>query len=205
MDRLVTGDETWVCHTTPETKRDSMTWKHPSSPTPRKFKVQQSSKKVMATGFWDAQGVLLVDFLPRGETVNAIRYCQTLDRLREAIRRKRSGRLRQGVLLQHDNATPHTAKLTQDLLQRYKWEVLPHPPHSPDLAPSDYHLFGPLKRHLAGQRFTKDDDLIENVTNWLYSLDENFLRDGIYSLVHRWQKCCNLHGDLSRKVDICRE
>ena len=141
----------------------------------------------MATVFWDAQGVLLVDFLPRGETVNAIRYCQTLDRLREAIRRKRPGRLRQGVLLQHDNATPHTAKLTQDWLQRYKWEVLPHPPHSPDLAPSDYHLFGPLKIHLARQRFTKDDDLIENVTNWLYSLDENFLRDGIYSLVHRWQ------------------
>ena len=153
----------------------------------------------MATVFLDAQGVLLVDFLPRGETVNAIRYCQTLDRLREAIRRKRPGRLRQGVLLQHDNATPHTAKLTQDWLQRYKWEVLPHPPHSPDLAPSDYHLFGPLKRHLAGQRFTKDDDLIENVTNWLYSLDENFLRDGIYSLVHRWQKCCNLHCDYVEK------
>ena len=101
---------------------------------------------------------------PGGEIVNTVRYCQTLDRLREAIRRKRPGRLRQGVILQHDNATPHTAKLTQDWLQRYHWEVLPHPPHSPDLASSDYHLFGPLKRHLVGQRFIDDDDLTENVT-----------------------------------------
>ena len=94
--------------------------------------------------FGDVKGVLLVDFLPSGETVNANRYCQTLDKLREALRRKRPGRLSKGVILQHDNATPHTAKRTQDWLKRYNWETLPHPPHSPDLAPSDFHLFGPF-------------------------------------------------------------
>ena len=199
LDNLITADETWVHHTTPETKRDSMTWKHPSSPTPKKFKVAHSAKKVMATVFWDVKGVLLVDFLPSGETVNANRYCQTLDKLREAIRRKRPGRLSKGVILQHDNATPHTAKRTQDWLKRYNWETLPHPPHSPDLAPSDFHLFGPLKRHLAGQRFEDDDDLIEEVTSWLRSLDKKFLRDGIYSLVQRWKKCLDLHGDYVEK------
>ena len=136
---------------------------------------------------------------PSGETVNANRYCQTLDKLREAIRRKRPGRLSKGVILQHDNAAPHTAKRTQDWLKRYNWETLPHPPHSPDLAPSDIHLFGPLKRHLAGQRFEDDDDLIEEVTSWLRSLDKKFLRDGIYSLVQRWKKCLDLHGDYVEK------
>ncbi|GFS03522.1 histone-lysine N-methyltransferase SETMAR [Elysia marginata] len=68
---------------------------------------------------------------------------------REAIRRKRSGQLTNGVILQHDNATPHTARVTQGWLEKYGWEILPHPSHSPDLAPSDYHLFGPLKRELA--------------------------------------------------------
>ena len=125
--------------------------------------------------------------------------CQTLDKLREALRRKRPGRLSKGVILQHDNATPHTAKRTQDWLKRYNWETLPHPPHSPDLAPSDFHLFGPLKRHLAGQRFEDDDDLIEEVTSWLRSLDEKFLRDGIYSRVQRWKKCLDLHGDYVEK------
>ncbi|GFO12747.1 histone-lysine N-methyltransferase SETMAR [Plakobranchus ocellatus] len=49
----------------------------------------------------------------------ASRYCSTLDRLKEAIRRKRPGLLRRGVVLQHDNATPHSANLTQQWLQRY--------------------------------------------------------------------------------------
>ncbi|GFN98453.1 pcna-interacting partner-like, partial [Plakobranchus ocellatus] len=66
----------------------------------------------------------------------ASRYCSTLDCLKEAIRRKRPGLLRRGVVLQHDNATPHSANLTQQWLQRYGWEILPHPAHSPDLAPA---------------------------------------------------------------------
>ncbi|GFO19770.1 histone-lysine N-methyltransferase SETMAR [Plakobranchus ocellatus] len=114
----------------------------------------------MATVFWDAKGVILLDILPQGQCINAARYCSTLDRLKEAIRRKRPGLLRRGVVLQHDNATPHSANLTQQWLQCYGWEILPHPAHSPDLAPSDFHLFGPLKRHLGGMAFETEDDLI---------------------------------------------
>ena len=62
LEDVITGDETWVHHATPETKLDSMVWKHPSSPVPKKFKVLQSAKKVMATIFWDSHGVLLADF-----------------------------------------------------------------------------------------------------------------------------------------------
>jgi hypothetical protein len=51
----------------------------------------------------------------------------------------------------HDSARPHTANRRRDLLRRYNWEVLDHPPYSPDLAPSDFHLFGPLKKHLGGR------------------------------------------------------
>jgi hypothetical protein len=40
-----------------------------------------------------------------------------------------------------------------DTIQNLKWNVLPHPPYSPDLAPSDYHLFGPPKEHLGGKGF----------------------------------------------------
>ncbi|GFN77395.1 histone-lysine N-methyltransferase SETMAR [Plakobranchus ocellatus] len=96
----------------------------------------------------DAKGVILLDILPQGQCINAAQYCSTLDRLKEVIRRKRPGLLRRGVVLQQDDATPHSANLTQQWLQRYSWEILPHPAHSPDLAPSDFHLFGPLKRHL---------------------------------------------------------
>ncbi|GFO14300.1 LReO_3 protein [Plakobranchus ocellatus] len=111
-----------------------------------------------------------------GQCINAARYCSTLDRLKEAIRRKRPGLLRRGVVLQHDNATPHSANLTQQWLQRYGWEILPHPAHSPDLAPSDFHLFGPLKCHLGGMAFETEDDLISELRNWFDNLDVDFFR-----------------------------
>ncbi|GFO34491.1 histone-lysine N-methyltransferase SETMAR [Plakobranchus ocellatus] len=129
----------------------------------------------------------------------ASRYCSTLDRLKEAIRRKRPGLLRRGVVLQHDNATPHSANLTQQWLQRYGWEILLHPAHSPDLAPSDFHLCGPLKRHLGGMAFETEDDLISELRNWFDNLDVDFFRVGINSLLSRWQKCIDLHGDYVEK------
>ena len=60
LERIVTGDETWVHHYQPESKQASMQWKHKDSPTPTKFKVVPSAGKVMATMFWDMKGVLLV-------------------------------------------------------------------------------------------------------------------------------------------------
>ena len=194
LDSIVTGDETWLHHCTPETKQVSMTWKHPSSPVAKKFKVMRSAKKIMGTVFWDSRGVLLFETLQPGETINAARYCQTLDKLREAIGRKRPGQLTNGVILQHDNATPHTARVTQGWLEKYGWEILPHPSHRPDLAPSDYHLFGPLKRELAGKRFDDDEELVDHVRKWLQNLDGSFFREGIYSIVRRWQKCVDRLG-----------
>ncbi|GFS20046.1 histone-lysine N-methyltransferase SETMAR [Elysia marginata] len=139
-DNLITGDETWVHLNTPETKHDSMTWKHPSSPVTK----PRSAAKVMAIMFWDAKALILLDILPQVQCINAAQYCITVDRLRNAIRRKKLGLLRRGVVLQHDNATFTSANLTQQWLHRYIWETLPHPAHSPDLVPSDFHLFGPL-------------------------------------------------------------
>jgi len=57
------------------------------------------------------------------------------------------------TLLLHDNARPHVTQLTRDVLSELGWETLEYPPYSSDLSPSDYHLFGPLKEALGGQRF----------------------------------------------------
>ncbi|GBM77857.1 hypothetical protein AVEN_24609-1 [Araneus ventricosus] len=92
----------------------------------------------MCTVFWDRQGILLVEFLPRGETINAVRYCETLRQLRRAIQNKRRGILSQSILLLHDNARTHSAVVTQNLIQQFGWEKFDHPPHRPDLAPSDF-------------------------------------------------------------------
>ncbi|KAK3803875.1 hypothetical protein RRG08_029467 [Elysia crispata] len=116
LDSIVTGDETWLHHCTPETKQDSMTWKHPSSPVAKKFKVMRSAKKIMGTVFWDSRGVLLFETLQPGEIINAARYCQTLDKLREAIRRKRPGQ--RGHFATRQRYTPHStsdARLAREI------------------------------------------------------------------------------------------
>jgi histone-lysine N-methyltransferase SETMAR len=67
------------------------------------------------------------------------------------------------------NACPHMAHLTINTIRQLNWEVLEHPAYSPDLAPSDFHLFGPLKNAVRGRRFAADDELKEAVHDWLRS------------------------------------
>jgi len=159
LERIVTGDETWLHHYQPETTQASSQWKHKESPTPTKLKVVPSVSKVMVTMFWDMRGVLLVEFQEHGRTVNASSYCSLLERHKTAIRTKRKGMLTQGVILLHDNARPHTARLTLETVEQLGLEVLLHPPYSPDLAPSDYHLFGLMKKMLVGQKFASDTEV----------------------------------------------
>ena len=61
--RLVTVDEIWVHYYEPENKAQSRQWVGPGSPRPKKFKTQPSAGKVMATVFWDAKGIIMLDFL----------------------------------------------------------------------------------------------------------------------------------------------
>ena len=75
--QLVTCDETWLHHHDPESKQQSMEWKHHCSLATRKFKVQKSAGKVMASVFWDKDGLLLIDYLHliRQLPVNTTRTC----------------------------------------------------------------------------------------------------------------------------------
>jgi histone-lysine N-methyltransferase SETMAR len=92
------------------------------------------------------EGIIHYELLERNLTVTAERYCQQIRRLEEAIQQKRPGR-RHGVILQHDNARSHTPNMSKADIQELEWEILLHPPHSPDLAPSDYHLFRSLSNN----------------------------------------------------------
>ena len=197
MNRIVTGDESWAHHYEPETKRQSMQWHHIGSPSPKKFKLAPSAGKVMITVFWDMQGVLLVDFLPKGKTINAARYQETLKKLAVAIGRKRPSI--QNMILHHDNARPHTAHATTDEITAKGWTVLPHPPYSPDLAPSDFYRFGPLKDFLRGQRFDSDEAVKTAVRSWLRQCEPHFFSNGFIQWKNRWDKCVARRGDYVEK------
>ena len=177
-----------------------MVWKHPQSPVRKKFRTAPSVHKVKLTAFWDCPGPLVLDFMPRGSTINADRYCSTLSLLRAAIRKKRCGILDiDNVIILHDNVRPHVANKTVNKLRKLHWRFLEHPPNNPDLAPSDIHLFSLLKKFLAGQWFTCDDEVKAAVRQWFRSQMADFYRSGIAKLVLRWDKCLNRHGDYMEK------
>jgi histone-lysine N-methyltransferase SETMAR len=79
-----------------------------------------------------------------------------IKKLRHAIQNKQRGMLSRDVVMLHDNAGPHTATATQDLIATFGWEQFDHPPYSPDLAPSDFHVFLHLKTFLGGRQFHVD-------------------------------------------------
>ena len=86
-----------------------------------------------------------------------------------------------------------------DTVRALKFEVLKHPPYSPELAPSDFHLFGPMKEHLRGQKFADINEVMEVVQSWLKATPKSFFLEGIRKLVDRWTKCVAKQGDYVQK------
>ncbi|GFV04302.1 histone-lysine N-methyltransferase SETMAR [Trichonephila clavipes] len=194
-------DETLVSYDTPESKRQSIEWRHTSFPTRFKPKHILTPRKIMCTVFWDSKGILLMDFLPRGQTINAAVYCETLRKLRWAIQNKRRGFLSKGVFL-HYNAQPHTANVTKTLLREFGWDVFEHPPYSPDLAVCDFHLFLHLKSFLACKHFSNDKELKENVSNWLKTQAATFYEEDIEKLVPRYNRCLQNFGSYVERLAV---
>jgi len=73
---------------------------------------------------------------------------------------------------------PKTANGTPNRSLRYDCQVTEHPTHSPDLASCNFHLLGPLKKHLASMRFAKDADVKQAVTSWLLTTDTDLPTTG---------------------------
>jgi len=93
----VTIDETWFCRYDPESKQQSMEWRHSGSPHPKKFQVQKSAGKVLASIFWDQDGIHLIYYLPKGQTINAEYYSSLLVQLKDILKEKRRGKVTKGV------------------------------------------------------------------------------------------------------------
>ena len=173
-----------------------MEWRHPTSPRLKKFKSQQSAGKVMVTVFWDSVGVILVDFTSKGATINSDVYIDTLEKLKARIRRVRPALKMSKVLLQHDNARPHTSFKTREVISSFGWTTISHPPYSPDLTTSDFHLFGPLKESLRGRHFSSDKEVKTTVRKWLKMQPVEFYNEGICAFIKRWEKAMRKAGEL---------
>ena len=106
------------------------------------FDVDDRPREGRPKTFEDAD-VIYYKLLKPNETITGERYRTHLMRLSRALREKRPqyDQRHEKVILQHENARPHAAEPVKTYLETLKWEVLPHPPYSSDIAPSDYYLF----------------------------------------------------------------
>jgi len=87
--------------------------------------------------------------------------------LKDILKEKRSGNFTKGVLFLQDIAPAHRALATQKKLAYLGFQCLDHPPYSPDLDPSDYHLFPGLKKQLKGRHFSSDAEVTASAETWL--------------------------------------
>ena len=187
---LITGDESWVLYDS-NTRR--ALWLPQGEDPPTQAKSDLHPKKCLLCCFWDSRGMLYHELLPQGHTVTGSVYANQLQKLADAVRERRPRRA--FVHLLHDNAKPHVAKETREKLEELGWDTVPHPPYSPDIAPSDYHLFRPLKAFLAKKKFTKLEDVGRAVSDFFDSQSPQFWEKGIADLPIRWDIVVANDGD----------
>jgi histone-lysine N-methyltransferase SETMAR len=132
--------------------------------------------------FWDAEGTLFIDCFEKGKTITGEYYPSLLTRLNEKIREKRPSFQKKKIFFYQDNAPAHKSVLAMGKLHNLHYELLEHPPYSPDLAPSNFSLFPKLKLFLAGQRFSSNQEAIASVEGYFADLTKNHYRDGIMAL-----------------------
>ena len=94
---------------------------------------------------------------------------------------------------------PHTVLLALEKIENMGWEILLHPPYSPDLAPSDYHLFGFVQNQMRGQYYETNEALQTAVCQCLRAAGTEFYRKGIFKLPERWEKYVQRNGDYVEK------
>ena len=130
----------------------------------------------MLSVWWDFEGVIYYELLRPSITIDSKLYCEQLQNLKVALQANRPERRKFRLL--HDNAKPHTSKITRQKLEEFECEVLPHPSYSLNLAPSDYHLFRSLCNHLIKKQFDDQAQLKSDLENFFSSLSRKFFDDG---------------------------
>lgn len=194
MHRIITGDEKWIYFDNPKRKRS---WTDPGKPSRSTAKTNIHGKKVLLCIWWDQHGILYYELLQPGETVTAERYKRQIIELSNKLQTKRPewANRHDKVILLYDNARPHVAKSVSDVLKQLNWEMLPHPPYSPDIAPSDYHLFRSMAHGLAKQQFKNYQDVKKWLDEWIASKQVNFFCDGIRKLIKNWKNVVDNDGN----------
>jgi len=93
------------------------------------------------------------------------------------------------------NARPHASGAISEILEKYGWQVLPHPLYSPDVSPPDFDLIPKLKKPLRGKRFRSIDEVSNEVTRVIRRINNEGVLTGIQHSPKRWTTVIKHNGD----------
>jgi len=176
---VITADESWFYMDYSHDGR----WAHTGDEVETRPKRAIGSRKIMIIVIWGVRGPLLVRCLPETRNFNTQFTIEILNELDMAVRRFRPKLGLKHLKFHWDNARPHTSSETRSRLSELGVSVLPHPPYSPDIAPSDFFLFGYIKSRLRGCSFGTSDELLGKVTMEIEAISRNQLE----SVFEEWK------------------
>ena len=155
-------------------------------------------KKVMATVWWSAAFLIHYSFLNSGETIASGKYAQQIDEMRRKRQHLQPALVnRTGPILLHDNVRRHILQPTLQKLNELGYEVLPFPPYSPDLLPTNYHFFKHLDNFMLGEHFHNQQEAENACPEFTESQSMDFYATVINKLISCWQKCVDCNGAYS--------
>ena len=198
---IVTGDETWIKFSEPERKERSKAWLPKNSIPLTKPRPDFREEKVLYSIFFDAYGPVAQIPVPKGGKINGDFYSsKCLREVEDFYKTRRPSTGARGIKLLHDNARPHVSKLTRQTIDEIGFEVLEHPPYSPDLSPCDFWLFPEMKKHLGRKHFSTRSDLGTAVYHYLHSIERDEYKKTFSKWIERLKLCIDNQGEYFKHI-----
>lgn len=173
VSTVLTSDESWFNHDNPH----AAMWCETREDVEMRAQQAVTKHKTLVVVFWNFVGFNHILAVPHGQTyTSAFCISTAFPSLDAALRPNRPKLGLSGTCLHWDNARPHIANLTQENLTSRGVRILPHPPYSPDLAPSDFFLFGYLKGRIMGQKFATSPELVANLSQIMSEIGKSVLQ-----------------------------
>lgn len=150
----------------------------------------------MGSVFCNARGVIFIDYLEKSKTINSEYYMSLLQRLKEE---KITANGKETILFHQGNAPCHKSIKTMVRLHELNFQLLPHPPYSPDVPPSGYWLLADLKQMLAGKRYRSNEKVITGTEAYFEANDKSFYKSSIEHLERCWNDCITHEGEYTNE------
>ena len=188
---IITGDQSWFTLS----YGINGCWLHPEEEAPEFDSGNISVKKVMLTVIWGVNGIYILDFKPEEAKYNSTYF---IDNILIPLSEMKSKILlnykANKIWLHLDNCKVHNAKITFAKYEVLGFKRTPHPPYSPDIAPSDFFLFGYVKEKLKGHVFNDINDLKEKIVEIIMSISAEKRKEVFENWIKRCERVIELEG-----------